>query len=308
MYIFKLTNDKKVKEVGEIKFKLEKNIQELIEKNLSEIFSLSFVRSEFAIQNFRIDTLAYDPENKSFVILEYKKDKSFSIIDQGYAYLSLMLNNKADLILEYNESLKTNLKRNDVDWSQSKVIFISPSFTPHQKESINFKDLPIELWEVHLFENDTVSLIPQQSGGATETIKTISKKSKTFEQVNKEVKVYTENDHTEKAGDTVAELYEKFKSLILNINDTISIKPTKMYISFTFNKKPICDFHLYKEYIKIWINLKRGELQDIKKITKDVSSTGHWGNGDYEIQTGDTNNLEYIVSLIKESYNKASSK
>lgn len=32
------------------------------------------------------------------MIIEYKRDKNFSVIDQGYAYLSLMLNNKADFI------------------------------------------------------------------------------------------------------------------------------------------------------------------------------------------------------------------
>ena len=63
------------------------------------------MKSEFTLHNFRIDTLAFDEESKSFVIIEYKKDKSFSVVDQGYAYLSLMLNNKADFILEYNESL-----------------------------------------------------------------------------------------------------------------------------------------------------------------------------------------------------------
>jgi len=295
MNLYKLIQQSMLTEVREIKFKLEKDIQNLTENNLETIFNLKFVKSEFIIQNFRIDTLAYDFENKSFVILEYKKDKSFSVIDQGYAYLSLMLNNKSDLILEYNETLKTNLKRNDVDWSQSRVIFVSPSFTNYQKESINFKDLPIELWEVHLFQDDIVSFIPHQPSGATETIKTISKKSETIEKVSKEVKVYTESDHTEKASEEIAELYLKFKSSILNIGDAVSVKPTKMYISFALNKKPICDFHLYKGYLKIWINLRKGELQDVKRIAKDVKDIKEKFNIDTE---------EIICSLITEELEK----
>jgi hypothetical protein len=58
-----------------------------------------------------------DNENKSFVIIEYKIDQSFSVIDQGYAYLGLLLNNKAEFILEYNERKSLSLKRGDVDWS-----------------------------------------------------------------------------------------------------------------------------------------------------------------------------------------------
>ena len=78
----------------------------------------------------------------------------------------------------------------------------------------------------------------------------------------------------------------------------------KMYISFNSNKHTVCDFHLYKGYVKIWINLKKGELDDPKNLAKDVSKTGHWGKGDYQIQVGDDNSFEYILSLIKESYKK----
>ena len=44
------------------------------------------------------------------------------MVDQGISYLNLMLEYKADFIVEYNEKQKFPLKRNDVDWSQSKVV------------------------------------------------------------------------------------------------------------------------------------------------------------------------------------------
>ena len=104
-------------------FILEKEIQNLFENNLSLISDFIFVKSEFSIKNRRIDTLAFDPKNKYFVIIEYKRNKNYSVIDQGVSYLNLMLEYKAEFIIEYNESLNKNLKRKDVDWSQSKVIF-----------------------------------------------------------------------------------------------------------------------------------------------------------------------------------------
>lgn len=156
MALFKIKQQ--LEYIKEKPFKLEKEIQYLTEQNLKTVFGLDFVKSEFALNNFRIDTLAFDKEANAFVIIEYKRDKNFSVIDQGYAYLSLMLNNKADFILEFNENLDKTLKRNDVDWSQSRVLFVSPAFTNYQREAINFKDLPIELWEVKRFENETVFL------------------------------------------------------------------------------------------------------------------------------------------------------
>ncbi len=53
--------------------------------------------------------------------------------------------------------------------------------------------------------------------------------------------------------------------------------------------------------MKLWINLHKGELDDPKQLTKDVSAIGHLGNGDYEIRISDTKNLEYIMSLIKQA-------
>jgi hypothetical protein len=134
--------------IKEKKVGLEKTIQTITEQNLNEVFGLGFITSEFPLNNLRIDTLAYDEETKSFVVIEYKRDRSFTVIDQGYAYLALLLNNKADFILEYNEKCKKNLRKDEVDWSQSMVIFIAQSFTKYQQEAIGFQDLPIELWEV----------------------------------------------------------------------------------------------------------------------------------------------------------------
>ncbi len=300
MALYKI--EKKLEYIKEKPFRLEKEIQELTENNLKTIFGLEFVKSEFALNNFRIDTLAFDKEANAFVIIEYKRDKNFSVIDQGYAYLSLMLNNKADFILEFNENLDKTLKRTDVDWSQSRVLFVSPAFTNYQREAINFKDLPIELWEVKRFENTTVSYEQIQKAGAQESIKTISKSDRTIDNVAKEIKVYSEQEHLENVSDEIKELYEKFRNAIQNL-DNLEIKPKKKYIAFVAGRNVI-DILPQKKALKMWINMSKGELDDTKGITRDVSLTGHWGNGDYEIQIRDDENLEYILSLVKQSIKK----
>lgn len=289
-------------QIKENSFRIEKEIQDLTEKNLKVILGLDFVRSEFSLNNFRIDTLSFDQEANAFVIIEYKRDRNFSVIDQGYAYLSLMLNNKADFILEYNESLNKNLKRNDVDWSQSRVIFISPSFTNYQREAINFKDLPIELWEIKRYENDTVTFDQIQKANAQESIKTISKKDETVKTIANEIKIYSEEEHLENSSEEIKELYKKFKIAILNFED-IEVKPKKKYIAFASNKN-IVDIHPQRKALKMWINVSLGELDDPKQLARDVSSTGHWGNGDYELQVNSDEEFEYILSLVKQSYKK----
>ena len=157
MDLYNLKN-KKLTRIDYKPFNLEKDIQTIVEQNTQELFNLKFVKSELSAGEFRIDSLCFDEETKSFVIIEYKKHKSYSVIDQGYSYLSLMLNNKSDFILEYNENNKDSLKRDKVDWSQSRIIFVSPSFNTYQKNSVNFKDVPFELWEIKSFTNNVISL------------------------------------------------------------------------------------------------------------------------------------------------------
>jgi predicted transport protein len=300
MALFQINNGK-LERIKELSFKLEKEIQELTEKNLEDVFGLTFIRSEYSLNNFRIDTLAFDKDSSSFVIIEYKRDKNFSVIDQGYAYLSLMLNNKADFILEYNEKGKGKgtLKRSDIDWSQSRVIFVSPNFTTYQKEAINFKDLPIELWEVKQYNNNTINYSQIQTSGSKESVKTISKQDEAIEKVTREIKVYTEQDHLEKISDEIKELYEKVKNAILNL-DNLEVKPKKLYVSFVATTN-VVDIRIQQSGLKIWINLAKGQLDDPKEICRDVSKTGHWGNGDYELIMRSDDDLEYIMSLVKQS-------
>lgn len=72
MQLFNIKHDK-LNSIDEQPFKLEKDIQNLFEKNLQTISNLKFVKSEFAVKDYRIDTLAYDTEANAFVIIEYKK-------------------------------------------------------------------------------------------------------------------------------------------------------------------------------------------------------------------------------------------
>ncbi|MBD3638525.1 MAG: hypothetical protein HUJ25_14325 [Crocinitomicaceae bacterium] len=287
-------------QIKEAPFKLEREIQLLFEQNLNTIMGLVLVKSEFSIKNKRIDTLAFDPQSKAFIIIEYKKDKNISVVDQGFTYLSLMLENKADFIIEYNESLQKQLTRNEVDWSQTRVVFVSTSFTENQKLATNFKDIAIELWEVKRFENQTVSITPIKKSKSAESIKPITQQNKELKAVQDEIKVYTEDDHLTKPTEEIKELYELLRNRILTLADDIEVVPQKMYIAFRKDKKNFTYLHLQKKNIKIWLNAKWGEITDSKGISQNVSNKGHYGYGDYEIDMKDDTQLEYILSLMKE--------
>ena len=298
--------DKKLNEISSVSFKLEDEIHNTVENNLKLLFNLELVKSEFKIKNFRIDTLGYDRENKTFVIVEYKRDRNFSVIDQGYTYLSLMVNNKSDFILEYNENCKENLKRDDIDWSQSRVIFISPHFTDYQKNSINFKDVPFELWEIVKYNNNLIGFVQHKTSSDVSISTVQSNTGSIVSSVTREIKVYTEEYHflkNKRRDKRIIELYELLKERIKNLGDDIEVVPRKEYIGFR-RKRPFTDITFFTDHLTIAINMKKGELDDPKKICKDVSNQGHWGNGDYEFRLVPDGDLDYIMFLLKQSYKK----
>lgn len=298
MKIYTLNNNK-LTEVGEKQYKLESEIQKVFEDNLDTVMGLTFVRREFTIKNKRIDTLAYDKQAKAFIIIEYKRDKNVSVVDQGFTYLSLMLENKADFIVEYNEQLKQNLQRTDVDWTQTRVAFVSPSFTENQILATNFKDIAIELWEVKRYENNTIVINEIKKSRSAESIKPITQQNKELKRVTDEIVVYTEEQHLDGIDEAIVELYEKYKNAILNLSDGIEIKPQKYYIAFKKDTN-LVDIAIYKKSLKVWINAKLGTLDDGRNLARDVKEIGHRGNGDYELNVDNDKDLEYIMSLIKQ--------
>lgn len=296
------TRNNKIEPITEKPFRLERDLQRLFEENLNQITILRFVSSEFTVKSFRLDTLAFDEESKSFVIIEYKRSQNISVVDQGMSYLRLMLDDKANFILEYNEKCNQYLRRADVDWSQSKVIFVAPNFNNYQRQAANLKDFPIELWEVQRYNSDILVINQLKKSSSSPSIKEVQTTSvdSSINKVIQTIKTYTENEHLEGKPDEIKELYEDFKTAILNLDPNIEVEPKKMYIAFKKGGN-IVDIRIQQKTLILWINRKKGELEDPKHLTSDASNKGCYGNGDYELRIEDTADLEYIMSLIKQA-------
>ena len=308
MDLYKLHN-KKLESVKPDQFTLEKDIQNIVEENSQELFNLQLVKSEFTIQNYRLDSLCFDQENNSFVIIEYKKGSSYSVIDQGFSYLSTMLNNKSDFVLEYNESTNSQLKREDVDWSQSRIIFISTSYNSYQTDSVNFKDIPFELWQIKRFKDGIIGL-NQISSKSKESIKSIKAITNDNNKILDEVSVYDEDSQLSGSSQKVKELYLQLKEKVSSWED-IKFKSTKNYLSFGRGNKTKVYITLQKERLKLEL-LRRVDFKgnvtstkvmfnlDDPKNIHTLYKSGH--KEEYQILMKDDKDIDYIVSLLKQKY------
>lgn len=285
------------KELKQKDFKNEKELQNFFENNIETILGYKFIDTEFAVGDFRIDSLAFDEESKSFRIIEYKNVKNHSLVDQGYTYLKLMLERKADFVLQYNIKTRSSLTTQDIDWSQSRIIFVAPIYTAYQLNATDFKNIPVDLVKLTRYEDDIIEIdfIKKTSNVKVQDIQMESIQN----DVNKEIIVYTEEDHLSKVSDNIKRVYEELKNRILELDD-IDVEAKKLYIAFK-GIRNIADIELHKNKLKIYINMKRGSLNDPLKLTKDISGIGHWGNGDYCIIIDKKDDIDNVIPLIKQS-------
>ncbi len=318
MAIFK-NNNSKLTYVKAQKLALEKDIQKLTEGNLDVIFGLKFISGslnrEFSVraneQDFYLDTLAFDESKQSFVIIEYKKEKSFSVIDQGFAYLAAMLNNQAEFILEANEKLGKSFSKKDINWEESRVIFISNEFTNYQRNAINFKDLPIYLYEARIYENGLVEYDPIKPYRTSVSIKKISK-DKTIEAVTKQVKVYSLDDLFNPSWSNSKELFDQLREKIMKLGPGISENIVKYYIAYKVLRNGqsynFVEIVPQANGLKIYLDIKKSELKDQQNITEDATKVGHWATGSVKFGIQSLDEIDYAINLILQSFTKFYSK
>lgn len=301
MSLFKLFN-KKLLPIKEKKISLEKDIQSLTENNLENIFGFIFVSTEIRIDSFRFDTLAWDDENRAFVIIEYKKDRNFSVVDQGFAYLSVLLNRKADFILEYNSKFPSKqLNKDNVDWSQSRVVFIAPHFTSYQINSINFRDMPFDLYEFNLYENDTVAYNRIEASNPAESIDSVTRGGD-IESVSREIKTYTIDDHFKEDWSAMKELFFLLDEKLLSIDPNLTRDPKKYYIGYKVGAKVIFAVFSYKS--KLTLGLYRVKPEDLRdpegRVVYQKNSSKYYNKHISDFIINNEDDIDYAVMLAKE--------
>jgi hypothetical protein len=148
---------RKVNQVKPSAFKNEKELQNLFEANLEELFGVRFVVSEFTTgdrQRGRIDSLGIDQDGTP-VIVEYKKSGKDNVINQGLFYLDWLVDHKGDFALAAQEELGKDI---EIDWSSPRLILVAESFSEYDKYAVNRIGANIQLWTYRRYSDDFLFL------------------------------------------------------------------------------------------------------------------------------------------------------
>jgi len=234
---------KKVKPTHFISREKEKQLQRIVEKNLDEIFDLTFVESEYPTRHGgRIDTLALDRNGRP-VIIEYKEDKSFTILLQGLYYMDWLIENKAEFEKLVRERLRKEMK---VNWESGvRLLLIAKEFEIWDKFAVNRVSEDVELFSYDLYENDEIKIekvpLPKDFKSKIK-MKITPAKEVTVEQLLNKIK-------NEKMREMAIELRDAIKGISDNIEEKTSLNHILFRTSINFAA-------IYTQKRGFWLDLK----------------------------------------------------
>lgn len=301
-----------LRELEENPFARESDIQAFFEAHLSAITGYRLLQTEFAVGSYRMDSVAYDEEQKAFVIIEYKRGQNETLVDQGYAYLKTVLDRRADFVLLYNEKTGEARGISHFDWSQTRIMFVSPKFTKYQIDATHFDNAAFELYEIKRYGEGIVHVRQIQherlAGAGSYAMLRNTAKSKApdsvAKQVEKVIKAYNLDYHYQKskASQFVRDVYEELRDRILEFEPSLFEAFTKHYIVFKYSSKNnIVSFWLRSETIEVVLSVKRGEITDPYGMTYDISNR-QWSSDQYAFLINSETNLDDAMDLIRRTY------
>ena len=306
MAIFEI-KDNKVSRIKPTEFKLEKDLQNLVERNLETFFNCRFVATEFSTGNLhsgRIDTLAIS-EDKNPVIIEYKKVASSDLINQSLFYLHWITDHKGDFQVAVNNALKENI---EIDWSDIRVICIAPEFKKYDLHAVQVMGANIELWQYKIFENGIISIDEVFKRTETRSYTTIDTNGKNPVMVEagkkaaqtRKTAIYTIDEHIEKVNGNLTELFNKIREYIVNIDTSIEEIPKKYYIAYKTTQNFVC-IEAQKKKLILFLKLNPDEIEKLPKQARDVRNIGHFATGELELTIKNINDFEETKELINKS-------
>ena len=115
---------------------------------------------------------------------------------------------------------------------------------------------------------------------------------------------YTLNDHPHLAPSSpMRPLFELFRKEVMALDPSVSEEVLKLYVAFKAETNFV-DVVPQKGRLRLSLNMRFHELHDPRKICRDVTDLGRWGNGDVEIALDKPEDLPYVMGLVRQSFEK----
>ncbi len=98
-------------------------------------------------------------------------------------------------------------------------------------------------------------------------------------------------------------LYQEFRKQVLALDPCVTEEILKLYIAYKAETNFV-DVTPQANCLRLILNMKFSEINDPRNICKDVTGLGRWGNGDVQVKLHSIDDMQYIISLIRQSLDK----
>ena len=96
------------------------------------------------------------------------------------------------------------------------------------------------------------------------------------------------------------ELFELFRKEVLALDPCVSEEVLKVYIAYKAETNFV-DIVPQARQLRLSLNMQFHELQDSRGLAKDVTNLGRWGNGDVEVGLNRSEELPYVMGLVRQA-------
>ena len=302
MSLFKVSGDNasRLKPITNLNGKriLERDVQRIFEANLHELLGVHFLASEYSTSfGGRMDTLGIDDEGNPCII-EYKKGQNENVINQGLSYLRWLLDHKDSFEKLCNEKNVSTT----IQWAAPRVICVAESYNKFDTDTADLLPIKIELYRYKLYEDGLLTLDTESHQKVK--LQDAPKFTDDSDKPERLQETFTLDHHMAMSSEQTKELFEALKERILAIDKEIIEDPKKYYIAYKTTRN-FTDIIIQKAKLKVFVNIKTGTIEDPRGLARDLETPvhiGHLGNGDYEIEVRPGDDLDYVMSLIQQSY------
>ena len=304
--LFRIEGDKAAELAGR-SMALEKDLQELIERNMETVLGVRFLATEFstgAKHRGRIDSIGID-ENGSPVIVEYKRALNENVINQGLFYLDWLLDHRGDFTMLVLEKLGKEASASE-DWSNPRLICIAGDFTRYDEHAVQQIDRNVELIRYRRFGDELLALelLTAVTGSAQgEPGPGAGSGSVRSPRPSNRPRSKTVTEYLEQAPSELRKLFEDLEHTLLALGDDVQRKTLQDYIAYKRLKNFACvEVHPQSGTVLVYLKVDPERIVLEAGFTRDVTKIGHYGTGNLEVRIRSHADLQKALSLLQMSY------
>lgn len=101
----------------------------------------------------------------------------------------------------------------------------------------------------------------------------------------------------------VRNLFEVFRKEVLALDPCVTEIFLKLYVAYKAETNFV-DVVPQAKRLKLSLNIAFSDINDPKGMCKDVSTLGHFGNGDVEVSLSKVDELPYVIGLVRQALEK----